>query len=1250
MKIPALPKNEVQRLVALKRYKILDTPPEEIFDDITNLASQICGTPIALITLLDETRQWFKSKLGLEVSETQRDISFCGHAILTEELFEVTNTLEDDRFKDNPLVTNNPNIRFYAGIPLITNEGFGLGTLCVIDTIPRHLTLEQRKALQMLGRQVVSQIEYHLSSLELAIVNHELTERSIFYDALLQSADESIISTNPDGIITSFSMGAERMLGYRAEELVGKKTPEILHDSNEVLKRANDLSIVLGRTIQPGFEVFVINARNGQSDNCEWTYICKDGSRIFVNLTVTPMHDNSGALVGFLGVARDISAKKQNEQSLANMTEILNRTGEMAKVGGWELDLQTMQAKWTREVFHIHEMEPSILPKLDQLISFFAPLARPIITSAVEKCIADATPWDLELPFVTAKGRQIWVRSQGNAIMNEGRAVRLVGAFQDITTHKQNQIDLGLLNRALLMLSKTNETLIQEVDEIQLLSEICRIAVDVGGYCMAWVGYAEDDEHKSIKTKAHFGKASDYLDNINISWSENHASGLGPGGKTIRSGEINIIEDIRFDSSFPVKELAAQHGYQAVVSLPLKSKERTFGLLALYSTEAHAFTEDEIRLLQELSENLAAGIINIRINIEHETIQTAISKIATAVSHNVDETFFSQLLINMIDTLGAQAGYVSKFISQKPIISRTVAVQVDGNPVDNFEYCIPDSLCEDLFYDNDLNIKLEHAARDYPHFSMMHFLNYQAFAALQLHNSNGRQLGLLFVFFKDPIKKHFCGQISSILRIFAARATSELERMESTIALNEKVEFIKTITDAMPAMVAYWDSDLRCQFANRPYIEWFGKNPDSLIGSSIRDLLGEQLFTLNEPYIRRVLSGEKQNFERTLFKVDGSIGYTWANYIPDINGTGEVVGFYVLVSDVTAIKNAEADLKLASSFFLNTSEGILVTDADGIILSVNKAFTAITGYSSEEAIGQSTRLLKSTRHDDAFYADLWQSICNIGVWQGEIWNLHKSGENYSSLMTINKVVLNDEHKINYLATLLDNTQIKLHEQRRLADEIIHRDVLVSEVHHRIKNNLQGVAGLLRNFTEKNPEFATLINEAVSQVHTISIIHGLQGRTSISAVHLCELTAEIVTNIKALFNVPILIDIPNDWVPCRIAEMEAVPIALILNELISNAVKYGDAIKGVKISLRYDSLTDRVILTISNYGRLPDDFEIISKNITGKGLQLVSSLLPKKAAILTWEQCNDIVHVKLELESPIITLEINELENYDIFTI
>jgi GAF domain-containing protein len=175
MGTPMMSSNDAARVDALQKYAILDSEPEQAFDDLTRLASYVCKTPIALISLVDEDRQWFKAKVGISAKETSRNIAFCSTAIQQRDVFVVPDALEDERFRTNPLVVSEPNIRFYAGAPLINEDGYALGTLCVIDRAPRNLVADQEVALKALSRLVLMQMEFRRN---LLLLKEALSDRT----------------------------------------------------------------------------------------------------------------------------------------------------------------------------------------------------------------------------------------------------------------------------------------------------------------------------------------------------------------------------------------------------------------------------------------------------------------------------------------------------------------------------------------------------------------------------------------------------------------------------------------------------------------------------------------------------------------------------------------------------------------------------------------------------------------------------------------------------------------------------------------------------------------------------------------------------------------------------------------------------------------------------------------------------------------------------------------------------------------
>jgi PAS domain S-box-containing protein len=305
MKSAPLPQNEEARIAALESYEILDTPPEAAFDDLVRLASEICGTPIALLSLVDRERQWFKAAVGLDASETPRGLAFCAHALLGDEVLTVPDAQADVRFADNPLVVSDPHVRFYAGAPLRTPDGFKLGTLCVIDRVARELTPMQRGALEILGRQVEAQLELRARMRELARTGARLratargerdraiVERDRFFEL---SVDPMCIA-GTDGYFRRVNTAFERALGYVASDLVSRPYLDLVHPDD------------VGKT---STEASSLAAGGLPSVRFENRYRAKDGSYRWIAWTSVTVPDE-GLIYA---IARDVTDKKQLEAQL----------------------------------------------------------------------------------------------------------------------------------------------------------------------------------------------------------------------------------------------------------------------------------------------------------------------------------------------------------------------------------------------------------------------------------------------------------------------------------------------------------------------------------------------------------------------------------------------------------------------------------------------------------------------------------------------------------------------------------------------------------------------------------------------------------------------------------------------------------------------------------------------------------------------------------------------------------------------
>lgn len=340
MKKAELPKNETERLQKLEEYNILDTLSEKEYEGIAKLASIIANTPISLISLIDKERQWFKSRVGLDVSETHRDYAFCAHAILEpKKIFQVPNAILDDRFVDNPLVTGDPNIRFYAGAPLVTSDNFSLGTLCVIDRVPRELTPEQEEGLSLLASQVIALLEERILLQKIQEQEQRIQSQFSELEFLYNSANCGYHALDANGTFLRINDLELEWLGETRENILNKRNFQDFIPENYF------------HFFKHSFERM---KAEGKIDGVEATIIGANGKHIQISVNARAIYDENGNFLMSNATLIDITEKKALQLELEKSISLSFKKSEELQ------DQLKMAARIQKMILPIKSPLPSI--------------------------------------------------------------------------------------------------------------------------------------------------------------------------------------------------------------------------------------------------------------------------------------------------------------------------------------------------------------------------------------------------------------------------------------------------------------------------------------------------------------------------------------------------------------------------------------------------------------------------------------------------------------------------------------------------------------------------------------------------------------------------------------------------------------------------------------------------------------------------------------------------------------------------
>ncbi len=407
------------------------------------------------------------------------------------------------------------------------------------------------------------------------------------------------------GCNTAFARDA----GYqKPEDLIGKDDFEMAWREQAELYRADDRRVMESGVPKLRYE----EPQTGP-----------DGRRIWLRTSKVPLGDANGTIVGMLGIYEDITGQKQAHEALLHSQQTLNEAEHIARLGSWELDLQRNTLSWSDAVYCIFEADPAELkPSYEKFLAAIHPGDREAVNRVFQDSVRNKTPYDIVHRLTMDDGRIKFVHERGHTLYGDnGEPLRSVGTIQDITEQKQAALDLGNSNRALHAISACNEALFRSATEAELLNAICTLVVEVGGYRMAWIGYAEHDAAKTIRPVAKYGFENGYLDGRRFSWDAESEFGRGPAGNAIRSGLPQAHPDLlNIPQLEKWRESARARGYHSIIALPIRSSNRTIGVLMIYAEETDAFTTGEITLLQDLSEDLAYGIETLRTRAERDRI------------------------------------------------------------------------------------------------------------------------------------------------------------------------------------------------------------------------------------------------------------------------------------------------------------------------------------------------------------------------------------------------------------------------------------------------------------------------------------------------------------------------------------------------------------------------------------------------------------------------------------------------------